>query len=101
MERIVDLSIEFINFNLAITKDSSFKNQKGENMKDTKRKEKVKVKVKVKVKAIFDGDTKRKHRFLINGKDNKFGISGALYLDKETDIPDLIKIKIADKEGRV
>ncbi len=53
------------------------------------------------VVAKFDDDTKRTHRFLIQG--NSDGITGAIYISKDQQVPDSIIVQLRtladEKEG--
>ena len=51
-------------------------------------------KMEKKVVAVYDGDTKRTHRFLITGGQ---GVLGSIYIPRNEDIPDRL---IVDLETR-
>lgn len=47
-----------------------------------------------KINAVYDQDTYRYHRFLIQESE---GIKGSLYINKDADVPDEITVKLKTK----
>jgi hypothetical protein len=45
--------------------------------------------------AIYDSDSKRYHRFLIDGGQ---GITGTIYISKDMKVPDSVTIQLKTKE---
>ena len=49
----------------------------------------------IKINALFDDDTKRMHRFLI--ETNPQGITGSVYVPKDRTVPDIVTIFLRTK----
>jgi hypothetical protein len=52
----------------------------------------------IKIQAVFDDDSIRFHRFLVDP--NPYGITGSVYIPKGKEIPDEITIRLMTKAER-
>ena len=49
----------------------------------------------IKIQAVFDDDSKRFHRFLIES--NQWGVMGSIYVPKAKEVPSGINIRLLTK----